>query len=402
VSFSNTNNPCPCESGLDYSHCCASSGQAANEHELDLVQDPKLLTQLPSGVQAAINDVISSPDFFPVKIVSARNEVQWVKMSPFWYEGSDFLDANRILGRYFVKTDINWMLDKASGIEWQFAPCIFHTAFCGSTLMSKALASLYDCLPLREPDVMGNLAAAIKQGLAVDTRMAHTAMALLSRRYNPYQIAVLKANDHSNALMSPLQQWKPVPILFMFVPLAEFVVACLRAENRKAWIRDRYRYINKTGHLNDDEYASMAAHYWCYNVNLYEQACREHPEQMRSLNFNVMLDNPLETIQSCADWFQLKPKPGIDIRSELSSVMNVYSKGAQAYSPEQRRQDIQKWQTQYKTEISQAEQYAKEMMGEAYPGDSLSQPLSIEATVPPVGEPNKSGFLSRLSSVFRK
>ena len=387
MSFFSTDNPCPCESGLDYLYCCGSPDRT----ELNVVArvaqgNEKQLEPLNEHIRQTLADIRNDPDWFPAKLNLFQNKVQLVKMSPFWYTESVFLDANRILGTYAVEAGLEWLKEKTEGIAWQHSPYIFHTAFCGSTIMSKALSVIYDSLPLREPEVLGALmvytqAEAVKREQAQD--WYQRVLSLLARRYEPEQIGVVKANDNANALMVPLLDWRnDIPVLFMYPPVREFLVGCLKADNRRQWIQERYHFAMRTARnvldlpqdfaLEEGEYGKMAALYWSYNIALYYQAWELSNGGIKSLDFNLMLADPLASVKACADYFKLKQVPGIVPESEIRILFSVYSKdGAQSYGPNQRGNEIDKVLSNNPRHLEEAEQLAHQLLGDKYPHKHL-------------------------------
>ncbi len=386
MSFFSTNNPCPCESGLQHLYCCGAPDRTELNTIASFIDEGEAtINQLTPELQIALREIKHVPDWFPVTLNLFKNYVQFVKMSPFWYQQSIFLDADRILGTCAMEADLKWLTDETKGIAWQATPFIFHTAFCGSTLMSKALANIYDSLPLREPEALGSLQSYWQSNIAIKEKKAwfDRVMGLLARRYEPEQIVVVKANDYVNALIKPLLEWHPdISILFMYTPLSEFLAGCLKDETRRQWIRERYHFIYDTAaqqlNLPDDlvieheAYGKMAAIYWCCNIVLYLQARQRLPQQLRSLDFNRMLAHPIDSVQACAQWFGLKELPDMTPAYEISTLFSFYSKGENyAYSSEKRREDINILLSAHPAQLEAAETLARKILGNDYPSEHL-------------------------------
>ena len=376
MSFFSSNNPCLCESGLDYLYCCG----APDRRELNIVariesDESDAFRQLPVGISNSIHNMSFSPDWFPVKIDLPANKITFVKMSPFWYEESVFLDAGRILGTYAIEMQSDFVKEKLHSLEWHYSPIIFHTAFCGSTLLSKALSQAYNSLPLREPDLLGSLFSTIPNEFASDAQYVKWVMGLLTRRYDPDQPVVIKANDYANGLMCKLLETKSsTPTLFMYIPLNEFLAGCLKDGGRQQWIAERYTFIkNRLAvifpeldklNIGEGEWGKMAAAYWSYNISLYLQAHQMFPDRMRCLDFNQMLKMPEQVIEACAHWFGLKPLSGVSLSGEIKSLFNVYSKGGQEYNKDKRREDIDNILRENAEHMSMAKTCAIEIIGQ--------------------------------------
>lgn len=390
--------PCPCDSGLTYEHCCGIANRTAGNADIvarltsaGIETNGKLTEQM----DTAIESFKTSPDLFPARFNFTENKAWFVKMSPRWYSESVFLDPGRIRGTCVIEVTLERLQQMTQDMALQTSAFIFHTAFCGSTLMAQALDAMFNCLPLREPEVLNNLLAYFNSQTTSATQKSaqepqrllqkqknawlESILRLLSRRYESAQTTIIKANDYSNPMMIRLLECPhDIPVLFMYTPLAEFVAACLKADNRRVWIRARYkairthapRYLKLPEELtiDNENYAHMAAIYWCFNIALYQQAWQRFPEKCHSLDFNAMLAQPRETIEACGHIFGLKLLHDIDVTEKINGLLGVYSKNNKInYSPQQRVDDIHRWRTEYKIQMDAAEQLARQLLADNYP-----------------------------------
>lgn len=377
---------CPCGSGIYYSACCGVPDRKAISADImaRIAADGSIVQgALTPPLEQALRSVTHSPDLFPARIQFAEDKAYFVKMSPQWYRDSVFLDPARIKGTYVIEANLQWTKTIAETTPLQPIGFIFHTAFCGSTLMAQALDALFDCLPLREPEVLGNLLFYLRSPKGTNHQWLERVTRLLSRSYQPKQYVVVKANDNANPLMVDLLAWRSdLPILFMYTPLSEFVAGCLKADNRRAWIRQRFNAVrfnapnlldtNNTLDLGDNAFGEMAAVYWSYNIALYYRARQCSSTHLRSLDFNQMLDQPLQAIEACANLLRLQSKTGVDVNSEINKLFGVYSKNTNfKYSPQQRNMDIQRVLDDHRDHLDAAEKLAQELLQENYPEKQL-------------------------------
>jgi hypothetical protein len=388
MNDANDNKSCPCQSGLPYSDCCGAPGRTAINADIRALvgTDGSLLSgDVTPQINAGLDSLADNPDLFLVRFNLFDDRAYFVKMSPRWYKESVFLDPARIRGTYLVEIKPQWLQAVCEKVPWQPAAFIFHTAFCGSTLMSQALDSLFNTLPLREPEAAGNLLYYLHTDAAEreKKRWLECTMRLLSRRYDSRQKAVIKTNDHANRLMDHVRAWRnDVPALFMYTPLNEFLAGCLKAQNRREWIRSRYRALgtavqgvfgdNEIPEPADNAYGEMAALYWSYNIALFYQGWRKDTANLRSLEFNRMLAAPLEAVRACGELFELNPLPDIDDNSEIDRLFGTYSKNRKIqYSPEQRHKDIQQIIANNQEHLHAATDLAKQLLKNDYPEDGL-------------------------------
>lgn len=379
--------PCPCDSGFASRECC---------YEQDRTQPSIVATVSSDGVnandpltpqlQAALDTIDTSPALFPTRIKFVEDEACFIKMSPRTYQESVFMDPARVIGSCVIKTDLDWLRDVCDKVPIQRSAYIFHTAFCGSTLMSQALDAVYQTLPIREPELLGNLLAFMRNPKNSDedkNAWYRGIMALLSRRFDNQYTAVVKANDYANPIMlAMIERHTDLPILFMYTPLREFLVGCLKADNRKQWIAQRYSSLrlpiaHRLGldsdfNVAENAYGEMAALYWSFNMALFRKAYGDAPESVRSLVFSDMLKNPVDTVKRCGDWFGLRAIDGINYEETLAPLMGVYSKNSQfSYSADQREKDISKVLDAHPNELASAEVLSRELLGADYPEQGL-------------------------------
>lgn len=390
--------PCPCESGLTYDQCCGVSGKVAVSADIQAYLGKEGLLpghHLTPQMLAAIESITVNPDLFPARFQLLQNRVWFVKMTPEWYRESVFLDPSRIKGTYVIEADMQWVEQACQSLPWQATSVIFHTAFCGSTLMAQALDCLFNCLSLKEPDALSNLLYYLRNAPPYHpiAENFNLVMSLLSRRYHEQQGVVIKANDNANPLITDLIQWPhDVPILFMYTPLQEFLAGCLKADNRREWIRGRYQMLTPTlqaqfgdtatTNIGDNDFSKMAAVYWSYNISLFLNAWQQVKNDanksrlLRSLDFNFMLAHAPESVQTCGEFFGLHPISGADWDTRLGELFGVYSKNSNfTYSPEQRALDIIRVLEESADHVDVAEQLARTLLGRDYPDTGLPASL---------------------------
>lgn len=383
-------NPCPCESGLSYPNCCGAKLPEGEGIQPAIPINYDNFDRLPLNIQQAIENLCESPELFPLDLDLFQQQVRWIKMSPIWYEESIFLDDKRILGTYALSSDTDWLIKKTKSISIRPSAYIFHTAFCGSTLMSKALANLYNCLPLREPEILGGMLRYLHSSATESQKKQwlDRVLVLLSRRFEEKQSVVIKANDYTCELMTHIAENYPdIPLLFMYTPLNEFVAACLKSESRQQWLRERYHLVkNRAANIldlvdesiDDVDFGKMAAVYWSYNIELFLRTWRSHGTQTKSLCFSDFIAEPQATVQSCASYFNLVGYSFIDPAAEMGSLFSVYSKGQNAYSPQRRRQEIEQVLADNKIQLFEAEALAQCMLGQDYPEARLPGAIEVE------------------------
>jgi len=102
---------------------------------------------------------------------------------------------------------------------------IFHTAFCRSTLLTRALAIPGVSVGLSEPGIIGSLVHAGEAG----ARLMRPLLDLLSRPHTPGEMVFVKPTNHANRLIPALLAARPdAKAVLMTNTLAPFLAAIVR------------------------------------------------------------------------------------------------------------------------------------------------------------------------------
>jgi len=392
MSFQPANNPCPCESGREFHLCCGTVQTGELKIFADLSESVPENEQinLTPALQDAVRNIAETPDLFPVKLTPALNEVIWVKMSPYWFSESTFLNPQRIMGRCALRSSMEYLSNSVDDKQSLSTPYIFHSAFCGSTLMSRGLELIYNSLPLREPQILCNLLYASLSGVLneeAELSLRHRIINLLARRFEPSQVPVVKANDYSNAYLEKIMTSSvQSPILLMYSNLNEFIAGCLKSEDRINWVLERFHLVenyfqdifeNKTiFNQNSISNIDKAAVYWSYNIKLFSSAIKQFPDRIKTLDIEQLLASPLEVVDACGEWFGLEKLSDVNAKDEINWLMGVHAKETRyKYSPEQRKSELNSILEDKTAELVQAEIVARVLLGNDYPDEGLPQAI---------------------------
>ena len=129
---------------------------------------------------------------------------------------------------------------------------IFHTAFCRSTLLVRALNIPGHSAGLSEPGILANLAGQAAQTGKVDERLVAASTAWLGRLQADTKATFIKPTNHANALMPALMQANPnARAVLMSNSLHDF----LGAVNRRGllgreWARKLYLEVGRYAPLD--------------------------------------------------------------------------------------------------------------------------------------------------------
>jgi hypothetical protein len=121
-----------------------------------------------------------------------------------------------------------WMpLDQYAALASHSAPAhfVFHTGFCRSTLLIRALDIPGTSVGLNEPGILNSL---VKAGSAAAVLVQPT-IALLARRHAPDEAVIVKPSNYANGLIGPILRAGPQSrAILMTDPLATFLARVAR------------------------------------------------------------------------------------------------------------------------------------------------------------------------------
>ncbi|MGZ8285624.1 MAG: hypothetical protein ACXWUZ_07795 [Allosphingosinicella sp.] len=172
---------------------------------------------------------------------------------------------------------------------------IFHVAHCGSTLLARALDDPSLNLVLREPLALRQLA------FARDPKRLALTAAMLSKRYREDLPTIVKANVPVNFLLPELIALDPeAPAIFLYSSLRDYLLAILRSENHRAWLRrvtvQLAAYLGDLSELSD---AERCAALWLAQMRAFSAAISLMPNA-RALDAEAFFAAPRPTLRAAA------------------------------------------------------------------------------------------------------
>ncbi|MCS6987380.1 MAG: hypothetical protein NZM40_08145 [Sphingomonadaceae bacterium] len=200
---------------------------------------------------------------------------------------------------------------------------LFHSAFCGSTLLANALERPGFAHTLKEPqilnDVLGFRAQGEDEGRV--TVVLRTALGLLARPFVDGEAIVIKPSNVTAALVPGLFALSPGSrAIFLFAPLPEFVASVARKGlEGRLWVRELAWKLRRDGLLDfgftpEEEFRhtdlQVAALAWLAQHRLFAGlAARLGPERLRALPSPVLLARPGDALEALGAHFGLPLGP---------------------------------------------------------------------------------------------
>ncbi len=272
-------------------------------------------------------DILASPALFPRQFDLAQRVALLVRMTRDTYRDSTFLDERTMVSDPRAMTVPIQALAKRLARDARPNPPVnylFHTAFCGSTLLSRCLELPGTSFALKEPGPLHQLAC-VRRDLASDAptpvrvddallddalRIATT---LLARTWSPGEIALIKPSDTCNNLIAPiLSSSAESRAVLLYSRIDDFVVAMLKNDKRRAYVAGmlpRAR-VDLAGALDHVETESLtppqtAAYVWLAQIRAYLQELASHPGRSATLDGALIFSRPSDVIRAVAAQMRL-------------------------------------------------------------------------------------------------
>jgi hypothetical protein len=220
---------------------------------------------------------------------------------------------------------------------------IFHTAFCGSTLLARYLDQPGLAAVYREPQPLAHLAWCRARGEVEGERLREIAAAMLrlvSSTAAPGEIPVIKLHDGCNTLIDSLLEIGPDSRgVVVHSDLPTFVLATLKSASRRRYVRDRIRWndfdVIDGRSLDDlDQWvdAEAIAGLWLAQHRVCRRALERHADRLRSLDSRILYRRGPQALRAVAGHLGLEFSPGL-VRRITRSTGKVHAKSGGRYRP---------------------------------------------------------------------
>lgn len=266
---------------------------------------------------------------------------------------------------------------------------LFHSAFCGSTLLTRALSIPGVAMGLSEPAILNDVVGYRRRGAppAAVARAADLGLRLLGRPFGPGEAVVVKPSNILNPLAELLMALEDqAQALFLYAPLETFLVSVARKGlHCRAWVRellegyvqDNFVHLgfapNDYFRLTDMQVAAVG---WLAQHQHFQALSARLGGRIASLDADRLTDQPAAAIAAVSGHF------GFDLdAAEIAGgpAFNRNSKSGAAYSPAARRVDYEAARSSYGEEIAMVVAWAEAVASNV--GLSLDgpNPLPVQA-----------------------
>ena len=273
------------------------------------------------GAKAASSqaDPFEDPFWFAHGFDARRGEVSFVAADRANVASQNFLDWRWDCAGATHRRENTATLIARLPREKPAPAIIWHTAFCCSTLLAKALDRPGRNLALCEPQILVHAADAKRADLLAREPLSLTPQLifhLLSRRFAPAERVTLKPAPAANTLLREAAKHTSGPMLFLYSDCRSFLISvCRLGEQGRKYVRGLFLALLADSHeqvrwpapkLLASTDLELAALVW--HVQMAE-FLRNWPlladGRAASLDCDALLDLPVETLCRIDEFFSL-------------------------------------------------------------------------------------------------
>lgn len=264
---------------------------------------------------------------------------------------------------------------------------LFHSAFCGSTTLVRALDAPGLAMGLSEPQALNDVVGFRRRGAdpRAVARTADAATRLLGRPWAAGEAVIVKPSNIVNPLAALFLALRAnAQALFLFAPLETYLISVARKGlHCRIWVRELLE-----GYIRDGEFAGLgmdesqlfrlsdlqvAAVGWLLQHRMMQRLGeRVGPDRLASLDADRMFAAPAAALQQVAAHFGLDLSPQRRDAIATGPAFGTRVKSGEAYSAAERDHDYAQIRAAHGDEIGMIVVWAEALAETA--GISLAAP----------------------------
>lgn len=329
----------------------------------------------------SIRDVVRNPEWLPHAFDPDGQELTFVHLPRAARSELMFLFDQHFAGRFTKLSFPTAAVSQAAATELVSAAqapinFIFHTSFCGSTLLAKALEVSGVASSMREPAIFTSLANRVSQrdGRAVSDRL-ELVLRLLERPLAPGESVIAKQTSFANRLADHVLKARDMTrSVLLYSDLETYLVALLkRGMWGRIWGRKLFSNLRSWSTLNldldpdeileltDMQAASLA---WLMQIHHFDALAKEFGSRIMLLKSSQMFGAPAATLHQVMTFFDLGLNEVNATNIAAGPIFAKHSKFSDRdYSVEERRRDTEIVSKANSEEISMVVKWLESYVG---------------------------------------
>ncbi len=271
--------------------------------------------------QEGVPDFVGDRRWFPLDLDRQTGAIEFVDTQCDTPTAQDFIDifaGERTLPRKSMSASAIWKAFEKNPVRPQLR-FIWHTAYCCSTAISKALDTPGANMSVCEPLILTSLALARRQ-CDKERRgdiswLSDVAFRLLDQPSTPGTSVTVKPSPISSYLVADAAKKTSGKMLFLYSDCRSFLLASMRyGENRRRFVREMFNAIKSDSSVatswSPDQLATLtdlevAALTWQLQMIHFLDQMRRHGDRAASLDCDAFLASPQEVIEKIWKFLEL-------------------------------------------------------------------------------------------------
>ncbi|HEY0132163.1 MAG TPA: hypothetical protein VGB57_12245 [Allosphingosinicella sp.] len=332
--------------------------------------------------------ILADPAWLPHRVLDEGRTLQLVHLPRDEQRGLSFLD-HRFVAEEIPRFELAVAELAGKDKPPTAAGChfIFHSAFCCSTLMSRALGEAGAATSLHEPQALTDLACLLPKSHWPDDQQQalRVVLDLLERPHQVGGTTVIKPSDFANPLIDAILAFRPGSrILLMYAALPAFLLTIARRGRKyRSWARSLATIYRRhpqfeTKRTNDLLLLTdleVAAFVWLNHQARFVRLAATLPEgRVATLRADSFLAEPARTVHAASAHFGLGLTEEQAAAIAAGSVFGEHSKRpGRSFDPAALKREEALAGFAYGAEIGEAVEWAEAVAAQA------GVPLSLEA-----------------------
>jgi hypothetical protein len=266
---------------------------------------------------------------------------------------------------------------------------IFHSAYCCSTLLARALDTPGVASTLKEPVILNDLVGWRWRGgtpAEVDAVLGD-ALALLARPFSPDEAVIVKPSNITVGLTTAMLEMRPAAnALLLHAPLADYLLSIAKKGMAgRLWVRKLLSGLLKDSVVDlgfsPDDYLELtdlqaAAVGWLAQHAHFTSLVADYGlARVRTLDSVTFLKRPADTLNRLAHFFGLALSTSDVAEIALGPAFQGHSKSGERYGPQDRLAEQHRERTLHADELAKVETWAKAVAANIGLSLDLSAPL---------------------------
>lgn len=321
-----------------------------------------------------VNDLVENPDWIPHTYDMAGDNLVFVNLPREARSELMFLSDEHFKGEFRrLNAPVRAVATAAAQVPQAPVHFIFHTSFCCSTLLAKALDVPGVAGAMKEPDVLINVAnRLVRSDDPANRQRLELVLRLLERPFAPGEAVVVKPTNFANRLVEPLLSMRPDSrAVLLYSGLDTFLRSLLkrgmwgRITGRKlysrlaAWSPVDFGFT--PGELFEQTDLQVAALAWLMQIQHFDAiASAFGPERVMVLDSATLLADPAAALDEVQQLFGLHLAESQVREIAGGPVFSRHSKFSDRdYSADERDRDHRDITDAHREELAMVVQWVK-------------------------------------------